>query len=273
MREKKLLCTDVDGTVLSRDGSVTKENRRAFCKLLEEGHKAAVVTGRSIIGAHPVIEKLGLDREGVYLLAYQGSQIYDCGRKKLIWQDGMPGEVAGELLLALQKEGIYGHTFSERGILTLRTGKELEQYCRQTPESYRVMKDVSELNGMIVPKVMAIDFETDEKLLRFQERFRVKEEGRLNSFFSDTCYLEYCKKGCHKGNGLKQLISMLKWDPRAVIAVGDERNDIPMIEAAGVGVAMCNGRAEVKRAADYITKADCDHSGVAEVIERFVLNQ
>lgn len=273
MSDKKLLCTDVDGTLLSGDGNVTEENRRALSQALGAGHKVAIVTGRSITGARPVIEKLDLDRDGVYLLAYQGSQIYDCGRKKLIWQDGISGEIAAELLLALREEGIYGHTFSEEGILTLQTGKELEQYGRQTPEPYRVMKDISELKGRIVPKVMAIDFETDEKLLRFQEQFKAKEAGRLNSFFSDTCYLEYCKKGCHKGNGLKQLASILHWDLNNVIAVGDERNDIPMIETAGIGVAMCNGRAEVKAAADYITEADCDHSGVAEVIDRFVLNQ
>lgn len=272
MSDKKLLCTDVDGTLLSEDGNVTEENRRALSQALEAGHKVAIVTGRSITGARPVIEKSGLDQNGVYLLAYQGSQIYDYGKKKLIWQDGMPGETAGELLLALQEEGIYGHTFSDQGILTLRTGKELELYCRQTPESYQVITDVSELKGMVVPKVMAIDFETDENLRQFQKKFKAKEKGRLNSFFSDTCYLEYCKKGCHKGNGLKRLVSILQWDLSNVIAVGDERNDIPMIENAGIGVAMCNGRTEVKAIADYITESDCDHSGVAEVIDRFVLN-
>ena len=51
--------------------------------------------------------------------------------------------------------------------------------------------------------------------------------------------------------------------------MGDERNDIPMIRAAGIGAAMRNGHEEAKAAADYVTQKDCNHSGVAEVIRKF----
>ena len=54
------------------------------------------------------------------------------------------------------------------------------------------------------------------------------------------------------------------------IAVGDAENDIPMLAAAGLGAAMCNGTEEVKKHAGYITTADNNHSGVAEIITKFM---
>lgn len=272
MSKRKLIFLDVDGTVLSADGSVTDENRLALRQALKQGHLVAVTTGRSIRGAWPVIEALGLDSPGAYLLAYQGCVIYDCGQHQVLAADGMPGETAMELLEALEKAGIYAHTFSEEGILTLRECEELERYCELTPEYYRVVPDFSELRGKVVPKVIAMDFESDAKLLRFQKDFAARENGRLNSFFSSTCYLEYCKDGCNKGSGLLLLAKLLNWPLEDTIAIGDERNDIPMIQAAGVGAAMCNGREEVKKAADYVTQSDCNHSGVAEVIRKFALS-
>lgn len=271
MTGRKLIFLDVDGTVLSRDGTVTEENREALRQALEQGHRIAITTGRSIRGAWPVMEALGLDRSGAYLLAYQGCVIYDCGRHQVLASDGMPGETAMELLEALEQAGIYAHTFSEEGILTRRECEELRLYCKWTPESYRVVPDFSELRGKTVPKVIAMDFASDAKLIQFQKDFAQREKGRLNGFFSSTCYLEYCKEGCNKGRGLLLLAKLLDWPLEDTIAIGDERNDIPMLRAAGVGAAMANGREEVKLAADYVTEKDCNHSGVAEVIRKFAL--
>ena len=57
-----------------------------------------------------------------------------------------------------------------------------------------------------------------------------------------------------------------------MVACGDEENDISMVQIAGVGVAMANARKELKDAADYVTVNDNNHSGIAEVINKFILN-
>lgn len=271
MPNPKLIFVDGDGTLLCRDGSVTEENRAAITKALEQGHQVAVTTGRSIQGARPILEALGVAGGGVYLLAYQGSVLYDWGRKSVLHRDGIPGRKVMELMAALDEAGIYAHTFSDEGILTLRESEELEVYSRQTPEAHQVLKDLRELENGVYPKVMAMDFHSDRKLLAFQKVYAPWEADSLNSFFSAACYLEYCKKGCNKGTGLRRLAELLNWPIADTIAVGDERNDISMIQAAGLGVAMENARPEVKAAAGFVTEHDCDHSGVAEVLNRFVL--
>ena len=84
--------------------------------------------------------------------------------------------------------------------------------------------------------------------------------------------MEYIKKGTGKGDGVRKLASLLDIDISDVVCVGDERNDISMIEVAGIGVAMANAREELKAVADYVTVNDNNHGGIAEVIDKFILD-
>ena len=101
-------------------------------------------------------------------------------------------------------------------------------------------------------KVLLASLEEKEKLVRFQQEHRAWEKGRCSSFFSCQEYLEYCPAGTDKGSGIRALCDILNLDWENTYAVGDERNDIPMIKAAKTGIAMKNGVEEVKMAADYI---------------------
>ena len=94
---------------------------------------------------------------------------------------------------------------------------------------------------------------------------------RGNCFFSRSEYLEYCPKDTDKGSGLRYISKFLNIPMENTVAVGDERNDIPMIQAANIGVAVKNGHEDLKKAADYITEHDNEHGAVAEVIEKFIL--
>ena len=105
----------------------------------------------------------------------------------------------------------------------------------------------------------------------FRKDILAKYGDRLNSFFSCKEYIEIIPKTCGKGLALLRLAEILEIPVEDTIGVGDEANDLTMVEAAGLGVCMANGIPEVKAAADYITERDNNHDGVAEVIEKFVL--
>ena len=92
-----------------------------------------------------------------------------------------------------------------------------------------------------------------------------------NSFFSCKEYLEYCPLNTSKGTGVEYLTRVLNMPPDCTVAVGDEQNDISMIQTAHVGVAMKNGIDELKKVADYVTENDNNHDAIAEVIEKFIL--
>ena len=84
-------------------------------------------------------------------------------------------------------------------------------------------------------------------------------------------HLELVKKGVSKGNALAATAQEANVPLAETIAIGDSDNDLSMILQAGLGVAMKNGEAHVKAAADYITERSCEENGVAEVIEKFIL--
>jgi hydroxymethylpyrimidine pyrophosphatase-like HAD family hydrolase len=73
----------------------------------------------------------------------------------------------------------------------------------------------------------------------------------------------------NKGEAVRMLCQMMGVDIADAVSVGDAANDLTMIEAAGIGVAMANATDEVKAIADYITSRDNNHDGIAEVVERF----
>ena len=89
--------------------------------------------------------------------------------------------------------------------------------------------------------------------------------------YSSETYLELVKKGVSKGNALAATAQEANVPLAETIAIGDSDNDLSMILQAGLGVAMKNGEAHVKAAADYITERSCEENGVAEVIEKFIL--
>ena len=91
----------------------------------------------------------------------------------------------------------------------------------------------------------------------------------LDCFFSCQAYLEIVPIGMSKGKAVQMLSHIMNVPITNTVAVGDAANDISMIEAAGVGIAMANATDEVKAAANAVTQRDNNHDGIAEVIQRY----
>ena len=108
-------------------------------------------------------------------------------------------------------------------------------------------------------------------LVDFRAEMRKTTEGKLFDVFSKPEMLEFSHMQSNKGAAVKFMADFYKVPVADTIAVGDEENDCPMIEAAGVGVAMANASQVAKDIADYVTVNDNNHSGITEVIEKFVL--
>ena len=91
--------------------------------------------------------------------------------------------------------------------------------------------------------------------------------------YSSNRYLEFNKKGVNKGTGLQHLASILDIDIKDTIAIGDNYNDLSMIQAAGLGVGVANTVEEMKPLCDVITEHTCEEDGVAEVIYKYALHK
>lgn len=270
----KILFSDVDDTLLNKDKRISEENRKAIIKMLEQGHYFVAVTGKPIEIGRNVIKDLGLTMPGCYMVAFNGAVIYDCAADRVLSESTIPMDVVREILDEADKEGIHVQTYQKNYILTREHNEELDFYLERTQMPYKLAPDIF---GCLVKepnKIIAISVDGLKPLQELKKNFEIKHpkmKERCNCFFSSDEYLEFCPKGIDKGISVKYLSGFLNIPLENTVAIGDERNDISMIEAAHVGVAVENAIPELKQSADYITKNDYEHGAVAEVIERFIL--
>lgn len=270
---KKILFTDLDGTLLNDDKLVSEGNRAAIQRLLDAGHYLVVSTGRPTKSAFKVVKRLGLTMPGCYMIAYNGGVIFDCSKEEIRMEKTLPMEYVRYLFQEAEKYGLYIQTYgTDDKIYGTSDGEELEFYVcgNKGALDYETSRDAYAMLDKAPNKALLIDL-NEKGVIKFWEEHREWEKGRCDSTFSCPQYLEYLPQGVSKGNAVITLCEMLGVDIRNAYAAGDERNDISMIEAAGVGVAMKNAVDEAKIAADYITENDNNHDGIAEIIDKLIL--
>lgn len=269
MDNKKIVFTDLDGTLLNDEHLVSVENKMAMDAALKRGHKIVIATGRPIASAKLLAEELGLIKDGCYIIASNGAVLYDSGQGKILQQKGLPLQYVRPLLENAYEDGLHVHTYSDDRILSERDTPEIRWYEKTIRVPALIVDDVTKHLTHDPVKVLLINFQSKELLVRFQMKMADWEHGKVKSVFSNDIMLEYCPLGVTKGNAVKELCHLLSIPIEQSIAAGDEQNDISMIQAAGTGCVMCNGSDETKAFADYITRHDNNHHGFAEILERF----
>lgn len=268
----KILFSDLDGTMLNTDKKITEENLSAVSQALSAGHKIVINTGRPLSACLNHIQELGLEREGCYAVTCNGGVIYDCYTGKVLFQKTIPLEYVRHIFKETAQRGIHCHTYSSEYVLAERMTPELQFYTDITHAPYKIIPDLLDQLVEEPAKVIAINMSGNRQILEdYRQDIKEWSDDKLSIFFSSDWYLEHVPYGVSKGAAINHLCSYLNIPLSSTVAVGDEENDISMLHTAKIGVAMANAGLRVKACADYITQNDCDHSGVAEVIHRFIL--
>ena len=269
--KKRLLFMDLDGTLLNDEKRITEGNRAALDCLLERGHGAIITTGRPLKSAMDQARLLGMDRPGCYLIAYNGAVIYDWAQEKQIFSRSLSYGAVKRVVELANERGEHIQTYDARKVLVEQRCDDaaVRRYCRLIGMEFSVIEDVrTDLTEEPV-KCLVINYEEKSGLVKLQAWIREHMVAEVDCFFSCDQYLEVVPKGMSKGEAVKMLSAMMDVEIQNTVSVGDAANDLSMIEAAGIGVAMANATAEVKAIADYITRNDNNHDGIAEVVERF----
>lgn len=269
----KILFTDLDGTLLCEDKTVSPGNRQALEALLEAGNYLVVATGRPLKSGLDVAHALGLARPGCYLIAYNGGCLYDCAGDCVLEQRTLPLPYVEYLFGKARQYGLHIQTYQGDTLLAEHHTRELDFYVANSTMEFRVVPDVPGALDKEPHKVLLASLEEEGRLKAFQQDHLEWEQGKCSSFFSSREYLEYCPQGVDKGYGIRRMAELLGVPLQQTWAVGDERNDIPMLQAAGTGVAMCNGHPEALKAGDYVTEHDNNHDAIGEVVGRFGLDR
>lgn len=267
---RKILFSDLDGTLLNDRKEIEDGTKAALEEMLQRGHYFAICTGRPLASAKNVARQYHLDKKGCYIVAYNGGAIYDPIEQKVISYASVPLALAKKLYEKAEEAGLYVQAYDHADtVLTRRKTPELEFYTNSTKSAWKTGIEVSDLKEE-PSKVLVINLDSHEKLVQFHEANADWTKDRMNSFFSRVELLEYCPLGVSKGAGMRTLCEHLGISMKDSVAAGDERNDIPMLEAAGIAAVPANAHENACAAADYICRADNNQGAVGEIIRKFI---
>ncbi|MDR1675803.1 MAG: Cof-type HAD-IIB family hydrolase [Tannerella sp.] len=267
----KLLVLDVDGTLLNEAKKITPRTKTALLKIQHLGVRIVLASGRPTYGLRALVKELAMDKNGGFILSYNGGQIIQMPDDQLLFEKRIDPELLPYLERKARQNGFPIFTYHGDTILTTH------------PENGRIRRE-AELNGMCVKGVSgfadAIDFspckcmlvsEDETALTRLEAHWKRRLAGSLDVFRSENYFLEIVPQYIDKANTLSWLMEKLSIDAKDVIAIGDGVCDVTMIQMAGLGVAMGNAQASVKACADYVTDSN-ESDGVATAVEKHILS-
>lgn len=264
----ELLVLDVDGTLVNTKKEITDRTRNAILECQEQGVKVAIASGRCTEGIRHQAAAIGLDRYGGYIISFNGGRIMNFATGEVIYDITLPEGMLHELYDYSLQEGT--------GILTYHEGKIV---AHSDTDPYIVV----DAKGCDIPIWVPEDFHRDvtfsgnkciltgepEHLAELEKKAAKDFAGRLSVYRSEGFYLEMMPPGVDKAYGVAKLLERLGYRRTQMVCCGDGFNDLPMIEYAGLGVAMANAPEALKEKADYIAPS-CDEDGLVDVIERFI---
>lgn len=267
MRPKKILFTDLDGTLLDDQKQISAYTREVLDAWSKAGHKLVLCSGRDINSVGQVKDYLQLDFPGMYLIGYNGGQIYDCDNQKNIYKITLTLEQTSHIMEEAARFGIHVHSYTDTHIVSPQDNEQLRYYCRVIKTPVIFSPKVTDVMTEGPCKCLAVELKDSKKLEDFRCSLLpwAKEEG-ITMIYSNPYYLELFPAASGKGAAVKTLCELLNINPYFSVASGDAQNDVSMIEAAGMGIAMCNGSEDVKMAATTITAYDNNHDGLAHAL-------
>lgn len=262
----RLLATDLDGTLFGHDLVVSPRTRAALKRWTDAGGIHAIATGRMFQATLPIAADLGVTAP---LICYQGAWIRCPVTLADTWHRTMDPALAREAIAALEAAGFGVQLFRDDGLFMTHVGEAQRAYMALSRVAPTMVGSWEEVFAAGAPtKIVAIAPEdaVRAQVVALRERFG----DRLFVVQSQPTFLEVAHRDVNKGVALAKLAEGLGVPMAEVVAVGDGQNDVDMIRAAGLGVAMGNGHPELKAAADRITGSLAE-DGVAQLIEALML--
>ncbi len=267
----KALALDLDGTLVNSQKELSKANKEAIWRAIDSGVAVILATGRPTLGVMPVAYELELDKRGGYVLNYNGGRIVECRSGKMITEHILPKECIRVIQQCARKAGVYACTYTDSQVVAESDTDEYvlkEAFCNAA--TVKKVEDFAKFVDYPVNKCLVVG--EHERLIPVQEELRAAFPEKLDAFFSESYFLEVVPPNVSKSEGLRLIAGELGIGMEEMVACGDGLNDIPMLEAAGLGVAMENAYAQVKQVAD-MTAPSNDRDGVAWVINHIILSE
>lgn len=273
----KLICIDMDGTLLNSKHEISEFNKEMIKAAMEKGITVAITTGRLHMSALLYSELLGIDN---YVISSNGCYIRNLKNNEVVYEATLTKEQYDrirEVIAKYKLNNLYYNTFDTviSGVKFPETyaykianeGLPIEKQVKFLEEvDFNTIYD--EYDGKIL-KAICIERDLIDDLAKAKEELKKFKDLEVVSSWTNN--FEIMPAGTSKGEAVKRLAEMLDIKREEVICMGDSENDLSMITYAGLGIAMGNATDLIKENADYITDSN-EESGVGKAIEKFILN-
>lgn len=261
----------MDGTLTNSKKEITPLVKQAIHKAAEKGVSIVLASGRPIPGMAHVADILELDKIGGYVLSNNGAKIVEWKTKQVIFEKTLPRDAVKESCYTAHHFGVTALVYDEKELYSEDPSARYVEQERYNNSA--VANKVDNLEAMITwaPNKMMVVGDPD-KLTPALEYLQNKLSGVASVFLSESYFIEVTPEGIRKDTALGVLAKHLNTTLEHVMACGDGYNDIPMLECAGLAIAMDNAYPEIKRHANWIAPSN-EEDGVAVAIEKFILGK
>ena len=234
----------------------------------KKGIRLALASARPSPGLFKERDILRLQEHKGILMSYNGGRIVDAETGKVLFETSMDPEQTRQVLRKL--ESLPVTPILDDGVqfyVEDKNGYKVDYECKN---NNMVCSEVGNLADFLTFAPIKILMSVQpEELARVQKQIAAFLPEDLTVVQTAAFYLEVIPKVINKGQGIRDICKVLGIEPAEVISFGDAANDIPMLEAAGMGVAMGNAQEAVKAAADMVTLSNND-DGIAAALEQLL---
>lgn len=283
----QMIASDMDGTLLDEHMQITNENIQAIQFAKEKGIQFMVCTGRNITEVLPALNDAKLTCP---MITLNGAQAFD-QEKNVLFTAGIEQKLALAIIEILEQEQIYYEISTNEGTFSQDLARRIETFsaflCERMPHlTYQMaiamtsarfeqlpIKIVDNLTAYItkpdvqVLKIIGFDHKRPEILAKVRQKLQSFDELAVTSSGSNN--IEINHREAQKGLAVQHMAKLLQIPLSQVMTIGDNLNDLSMIQAAGVSFAMGNAIEELKKAAKYQTDTNVN-SGVGKAILRAI---
>ena len=253
----------MDGTLLNSKNIITKRTQNSINAIVKRGIIFTICTGRPIQGIEPYNKILKLDAPFV---TYNGAMIIQSISKDVLFKQDLNINDAKRIYQLGQKLNTTMIIWSNNKLYVNKINERTQNYKKLSMVEPIILEDLESLANGGITKILWYD--EVEKINQYKSIVEKEVSDGINFCTSKPIFLEFFNKRASKAIALKIIENLLNIRKEEIIAIGDGFNDLPMLEYAGLGVAMGNAPQEIQEKCKYVTKSN-DDDGVAEVLESF----
>lgn len=277
----KLAVLDIDGTLIDNKGNISKKTIQTISEVQQSGGIVTICTGRNVRKALPIAKKAGIK---VPIGCIDGAILIEPETKNIVEGLELSQYEINLILSAAQSKQAFVEL--NTGYIYHKFAENENDYCydifnKRTPigriKSYmggvRYIKNFMQLKAIASPIYQIVIAGKTDVISEIKHSIQQGDCSNIDirEHLWDR-YLFISRKGGNKASGVKRLCNYFHVSMSETITIGDDRNDIDMLEEAGLGIAMGNAQEDIKKVADYVTASN-EQNGVALALEKFFLKE